>query len=61
MKEVTQRSNFRVYLNKNQISLFERTVGCTRFIWNKRVENFNSKENSKDLSIKELKALYPFL
>ena len=61
MKEFTQRSNFRVYLNKNQISLFEITVGCARFIWNKRVENFNSKENPKDLSIKELKDLHPFL
>ena len=61
MKEVTQRSNFRVYLNKDQISLFERTVGCARFIWNKRVENFNSEENTKDLSIKELKTLHPFL
>lgn len=61
MKEVTQRSNFRVYLNKDQISLFERTVGCARFIWNKRVESFNSKENTKDLSIKELKTLHPFL
>ena len=61
MKEVTQRSNFRVYLNKDQISLFERTIGCARFIWNKRVENFNSKENIKDLTIKELKILHPFL
>ena len=61
MKEVTQRSNFRVYLNKDQISLFERTIGCARFIWNKRVENFNSEENTKDLSIKELKTLHPFL
>ena len=61
MKQITQRSNFRVYLNKNQISLFERTAGCARFIWNKRVESFNSQEKSKDLSIKELKALHPFL
>ena len=61
MKEVTQRSNFRIYLNKTQISLFERTVGCSRFIWNKHVENFNSKENVKDLTIKDLKSKYKFL
>ena len=53
MKQITQRSNFRVYLSKNQISLFERTAGCARFIWNKRVESFNSQEKSKDLSIRE--------
>mgnify|MGYP003504193381 CR=1 FL=1 len=61
MKQIVQRSNFRVYLSKNQISLFERTAGCARFIWNGRVEGFNSPEKSKDLSIRELKVLHPFL
>ena len=61
MKQITQRSNFRVYLNKTQISLFERTVGCARFIWNKRVASFNSKDNTSDKTIKELKIEFPFL
>lgn len=61
MKQVTQRSNFRVYLNKTQISLFERTVGCARFIWNKRVASFNAIDNVKDQTIKELKVEFPFL
>ncbi len=61
MKEVIQRSKYRVYLNKSQESIFADTVGCARFVWNKRVENFNNNSCEKDLSIKELKEVYPFL
>lgn len=61
MKQIIQRSNFRVYLNKSQASLFNRTVGSTRFVWNNRVERFNSKENLKEETIKELKSIHPFL
>jgi putative transposase len=61
MKQVVQRSNFRVYLNKSQISLFDRTVGCARFVWNNRVNSFNNKEKTRDKTIKELKVEFPFL
>lgn len=62
MKEVIQRSKYRVYLNKSQQTLFADTVGCARFVWNKRVENFNNNNScEKDLSIKELKREYNFL
>lgn len=62
MKEVIQRSKFRCYLTKDQIYLFDRTVGCTRFIWNNRLNDFNKKDNSiKEKSIKELKQEYIFL
>lgn len=61
MKEVIQRSKYRVQLNKNQQTMFTDTVGCARFVWNKRVENFNNNSCEKDLSIKELKQKYNFL
>ena len=53
-----------IYPNKVQEQLLNQTFGCTRFIWNKRVESFNNytKENPvKDKTVKELKAEFPFL
>lgn len=52
MKEVIQRSKFRCYLTKDQIKLFDQTVGCTRFIWNNRLNNFNKNNPIKEKPLK---------
>ena len=64
--EVHLRSiEYRFYPTYNQIILLEKIFGCVRFLWNLRVQKFNSYDKNapkvKDQSIKELKVLFPFL
>ena len=57
---------FRMYPNHTQIVLLAKTFGCTRFIWNKCVESFESynKEtnpNPKTPTKKDLESEFPWL
>lgn len=57
---------YRIYPNKTQLKLLNKTFGCVRKIWNEYVAVFNSYDkltnpNPKYLTVKELKVKYKFL
>lgn len=57
---------YRIYPNKTQTELLNKTFGCVRKIWNEYVAVFNSHDkitnpNPKYNSVKELKEKYKFL
>lgn len=57
---------FRFYPTQSQANMIEMIFSCVRFVWNKHTALFNSYTsncgpNHPGFTIKELKALYPFL
>lgn len=46
MNRVSKSFKFRIYPSESQIQMFNKTFGCTRFVWNKLVENFNLRTPS---------------
>lgn len=50
---------FRLYPNKEQINLINKTMGCTRFVYNYYLSIEKNKE--KRININKLKMMYPFL
>lgn len=65
MSEILKAFKLRFYPTKEQEILLNKTFGCSRFVWNKKVEDFNSwTPNSgkvKEKTIKEMKNEFPFL
>ena len=52
MKEVTQRSNFRVYLNKDQISLLKEQLGVRVLSGTKELKILTQKKIQKIYQLK---------
>ena len=42
MSEVLKSFKYRLYPDKDQTIILNKTFGCTRFFWNQLVDNFNS-------------------
>ena len=63
--KITKAYKFRMYPNVNQQEIINKTIGCSRFVYNQMLarKKENSKLSAYDL-IKEIPALakeYPFL
>ncbi len=53
MKELLKAYKYRIYPNSKQRLYLAKTFGCTRFIYNKMLEDrIKSYEENKDLDIK---------
>lgn len=56
---------YRLYPTPDQESIINKTFGCVRFLWNRRVAAFNSYNvegpTQSNASIKELRGIYDFL
>lgn len=63
--EILKAFKLRFYPTQEQEELLNKTFGCSRFIWNKRVESFNSLDPIikivKEKTIREMKEEFPFL
>lgn len=65
MKTVKKAYKFRIYPNKTQQTKLSKAFGCTRFVWNQLVEQFNNwepeQEKRSDKTVTDLKREFDFL
>jgi len=54
MSTILKTFKFRIYPNKTQETLLNKTFGCVRVLWNHNVQIFNSYDKSKDEQDKPL-------